>query len=97
MAAQQQLPDVLTLEEAAEYLRVSPELLRRKAREGLIPGVRIGRHWRFSRRQLLEWLESAAISDQLVEAGLLDVAGECMESEAESLLDWDEAKEQLGL
>ena len=50
--------DVLNVEEAAEYLRFSPYTIREKAREGEIPGRKIGKEWRFSRRALLEWLES---------------------------------------
>jgi excisionase family DNA binding protein len=49
--------DVLNVEEAAEYLGFSPYTIREKAREGEIPGRKIGKEWRFSRRMLLEWLE----------------------------------------
>ncbi len=48
--------DVLTLDEAAAYLRVHPRTLRTKASQGKIPGAKIGRVWRFHRRQLEEWL-----------------------------------------
>lgn len=48
--------DVMTLEEAAEYLRVHPRTLRMKASEGKIPGAKIGRVWRFHRQQLESWL-----------------------------------------
>jgi excisionase family DNA binding protein len=60
----------MTLEEAADFLRLPVNLLLRRAREGLIPGARIGRAWRFSHRLLLEWLENASISEELVEEGL---------------------------
>jgi excisionase family DNA binding protein len=50
--------DVLNVEEAAAYLRFSPYTIREKAREGEIPGRKMGKEWRFSRRALLEWLES---------------------------------------
>jgi len=48
--------DILTLDEAAEYLRVHPRTLRVKASEGQIPGAKIGRVWRFHRQQLESWL-----------------------------------------
>ena len=48
--------DVLTLDEAAAYLRVHPRTLRTKAGKGQIPGAKIGKVWRFHRRQLEEWL-----------------------------------------
>lgn len=49
--------EVLTVEEAAELLRFAPYTIREKARDGQIPGRKIGGEWRFSRRRLLEWLE----------------------------------------
>jgi excisionase family DNA binding protein len=49
--------EVLTVEEAAQLLRFAPYTIREKAREGQIPGRKIGGEWRFSRRRLLEWLE----------------------------------------
>ena len=52
-----QAKDVLNAEEAAEFLGFNPYTIREKARLGEIPGRKIGREWRFSRRQLLEWLE----------------------------------------
>ncbi len=48
--------DVLTLEEAAAYLRVHPRTLRMKASAGAIPGAKIGKVWRFHKRQLENWL-----------------------------------------
>ena len=48
--------DILTLDEAAESLRVHPRTLRVKASEGQIPGAKIGRVWRFHRQQLESWL-----------------------------------------
>ncbi len=49
--------EVLNVEEAAEFLGFAPYTIREKAREGQIPGRKIGGEWRFSRRQLLGWLE----------------------------------------
>ncbi len=48
--------DVLTLDEAAAYLRVHPRTLRMKASEGEVPGAKIGRVWRFHREQLERWI-----------------------------------------
>lgn len=36
-----------TVEEVADALRVSPATVRRQAKSGAIPGVRVGRQWRF--------------------------------------------------
>jgi len=48
--------DVLTLEEAATYLRLSKETLKRLAAQGRIPGRRIERTWRFLKAALDDWL-----------------------------------------
>jgi len=51
-------PKVLTLDEAADYLRVSPEAVARQAGLGQIPGRLIEGEWRFSRGALEDWLGS---------------------------------------
>jgi len=50
--------DVLTLEEAADYLRLPPETIAREAAQGHIPGRRIEDAWRFLRAAIDEWLRS---------------------------------------
>ncbi len=64
-----QTKDVLNAEEAAEFLGFNPYTIREKARLGEIPGRKIGREWRFSRRQLLEWLEEGDRERVVTEAG----------------------------
>jgi excisionase family DNA binding protein len=56
-AMDRQHKEVLTAEEAAEFLGFNPVTIRLKARAGEIPGRKVGKEWRFSRRRLLEWLE----------------------------------------
>lgn len=48
--------DVLTLEEAAGYLRLPQDTMEREVSQGNIPGRRIDRTWRFHRSALDEWL-----------------------------------------
>ncbi len=50
------LPEVLTLEEAAFYLRLPTETIERQAAQGQIPGKRIEDTWRFLRAAIDEWL-----------------------------------------
>jgi excisionase family DNA binding protein len=52
--------EVLNVEEAAEFLGFAPYTIREKARDGQIPGRKIGGEWRFSRRRLLEWVEEGS-------------------------------------
>ena len=51
---------LLNVAEAARLLRIHPKTLRRKARRGIIPGVQVGRLWRFRASALNEWLDEIA-------------------------------------
>ncbi|MGB6689398.1 MAG: helix-turn-helix domain-containing protein [Terracidiphilus sp.] len=52
--------EVLTITEAAEYLRCHPKTLRKMAIKKEIPAKRVGYLWRFSRIRLQEWMQTAA-------------------------------------
>jgi excisionase family DNA binding protein len=52
------IPDVLTLEEAADYLRLPEETIERQAAQGQIPGRRIEDTWRFLKAAIDDWLRS---------------------------------------
>lgn len=49
-------PEVLTLPEAAELLRVEERSLAQSANRGELPCRRLAGEWRFSREALLAWL-----------------------------------------
>lgn len=49
-------PEVMFLDEAAAFLRVSPRMLRRWARDGRVPSSRLDRRLRFRRAALEAWL-----------------------------------------
>jgi excisionase family DNA binding protein len=53
------LPEVLTLEEAAGLLRVPEDAVVEMAEAGELPARRMGGEWRLSRTALLAWLGSA--------------------------------------
>lgn len=40
--------DILTLEEAARLLKVKPATMRLYARTRIVPGVKVGKSWRFN-------------------------------------------------
>jgi excisionase family DNA binding protein len=48
--------DVMTAGEVAELVRIPVSTVYELARRGRIPGHRIGRTWRFVRREIEEWL-----------------------------------------
>ena len=49
---------VLTTEEVLEYLQVNLRTVYRLIKAGKIPAVRVGRQWRFRKRDIDAWLES---------------------------------------
>ena len=51
-------PEVLTLEEVANYLRLPKEIVERQALQGQIPGRRIEDAWRFLKAAIDDWLRS---------------------------------------
>jgi excisionase family DNA binding protein len=93
------VPDILTPEQAAEYLQLSVETVKRKARSGVLPAARIGREWRFSRRRLLEWVEEdGEIPEELVDQALIAICEErAGRARDEDLIPLDEVKRSLGL
>ena len=48
----------LTTEEVLEYLQVNLRTVYRLIKAGRIPAVRVGRQWRFRKRDIDAWLES---------------------------------------
>ena len=54
---------VLTIDELAEYLKVSKSTLYKLAQEGRIPSQKVGKHWRFRKDAIDRWLESADLRD----------------------------------
>ena len=51
--------EVLTAEQLAELLQVDAKTVRSLASRGELPGRKLGRHWRFSRHAVLDWLGSS--------------------------------------
>jgi excisionase family DNA binding protein len=52
--------EVLTSAEAAELLRVSVKTVLVLARDGTLPGEKVGRSWRFLRADLLEFVRGSS-------------------------------------
>ena len=47
----------MTLEELADYLRLSKDTLYRMANNGQIPASKVGNQWRFRKEDVDQWLE----------------------------------------
>ena len=57
------LEPVVDSEEAAKFLNINPKTLQKMARNGAVPGYRIGKLWKFRITDLDAWLRSKVISN----------------------------------
>jgi len=55
MAKQVQDP-VMTIDDLAKYLKLSTSTLYKLCADGKAPGQKVGRHWRFHREVIDQWL-----------------------------------------
>jgi excisionase family DNA binding protein len=68
----------LGLKQAAEFLKVHPEELRRRAKSGAVPGAKVGRSWVFLDEDLAAYLRSLyAPSRQALRVTLDKEVSEC--------------------
>jgi excisionase family DNA binding protein len=57
--AKQKNDPVMTIEELAVYLKVSKSTLYKLCGERKVPGQKVGRHWRFRKDVVDEWLRGS--------------------------------------
>ncbi|HBC46401.1 MAG TPA: hypothetical protein DEO84_00850 [candidate division Zixibacteria bacterium] len=50
--------DIMTLEEVAAYLKVTPQTIYTWAQEKKIPAAKLGKEWRFKKSIVDEWFAS---------------------------------------
>jgi excisionase family DNA binding protein len=55
---------ILNIEEVSSWLRIPTSTLYSLCRRGGIPCIKIGKHWRFDRKRVEDWL------DQKIDPGL---------------------------
>lgn len=55
--------EFLTAEEAAQYLRLHIDTVRKLLRQGALPGQKVGRQWRIPKRALEAWREAGESED----------------------------------
>ena len=54
---------LLTPENVSELLCLKVRQVKELARQGRIPGIKVGRLWRFSEDSLKDWIEKGTISN----------------------------------
>ncbi len=60
----------LNLSEAAQFLKLHPEEVRRRAKAGTIPGAKLGKRWAFIEDDLVEYIRSLyACNRQALQVG----------------------------
>lgn len=63
-------PDpIMTVDEVAEYLNLHPLTVRRLARDGEIPAVKVGRQWRIKRELLDKWIADRSAQNVGISSG----------------------------
>ena len=63
-----EFPQIMTIADVAEYLGLHELTVRRLAREGAIPALKLGRQWRIKRDLLEQWIENRSL-DNAVDSG----------------------------
>jgi len=61
--------EVMTIEELAEYLKVSKSSLYKLAQQGKVPGQKVGKHWRFRKATIDQWLDEQSQESEGVADG----------------------------
>ena len=54
----------MTLQEVAEYLQLSKDMIYRLAQSGRIPASKVGSRWRFRRERIDRWMEDMAVDTE---------------------------------
>jgi len=52
------MSDVMTIKQLAEYLQLPVPSLYQMAQSGRLPAAKVGKHWRFQRQVIDEWLRT---------------------------------------
>ena len=87
-------PDVMTAQQAASYLQLGVDSLKRKARAGVIPAAKIGRDWRFRKTELDTWLAHGGTLDAAYDKWF---AEECERRDREPALTREQIEAEFGL
>jgi len=51
------LPDIITVKQLAEFLQVTELTIRRAINSGTLKAFKVGREWRIERKAVTEWLK----------------------------------------
>jgi len=86
------MSETLSSKQAAEYLGTSPDRVRRLARQGRLPGVKLGHTWRFRKADLEETFSEAVANQALV-----DEAERILSDPSTEWVPWEQVKAAPGV
>ena len=49
--------EILTIEELAVYLKIPKSTLYKLVRDGSVPSKKVGKHWRFHKEAIDQWMK----------------------------------------
>jgi len=52
------LPDVATVKQLAEFLQVSEQTIKKALKSGALKGFKIMRDWRISKDAIIKWIDT---------------------------------------
>ncbi len=52
------LPEILTPQQLAEFLQVSDQTIKRALKTGSLVGFKVGRDWRIEKEEVVKWLKT---------------------------------------
>jgi excisionase family DNA binding protein len=55
--------EILTIDEVADYLRLTPQTIYKWAQEERIPAVKLGKEWRFRRSVIDRWFDEQLLGN----------------------------------
>ena len=67
------MAELMTLQEVADYLRVTKKTIYRLLKQGRIPATKVGNQWRFEKTSIDEWLQRSSVG---VKANILVIDDE---------------------
>ena len=60
------MAELMTVEEVADYLRVTEKTIYRLLRRGEIPATKVGHQWRFGRSSIESWLQKSSVKAKIL-------------------------------
>ena len=51
------LPEIMTVSELADYVRVSGQTVIRALKAGQLIGFKVGKDWRIERKEVINWID----------------------------------------